>query len=369
MDRVRPVAPRLTGLKPYDPHYLASRIYLNANESPFDMPKPVRERLEGFVGAASLHRYPDPLAHELVSALAREHGVTEECVLVGNGGDELLLNILLAFGGAGRTMLDMPPTFSVYAFDALLTSTQVVSVARLPVADAPDGVGAPRFKPDVASLHTAARGGEFDVAFVTSPNNPTGECVEPDDIRALLEATDALVVVDHAYIEFADGRFDMSREVAVHKNLAVLRTFSKAYGLAGLRVGYLIASPEVVGALRAVRQPYSVNSLSAFAARAALEERAAYAVQLESLRRERERLFASLRALGVAVAPSEANYLLMRVPDAPALWQALHVRYGILVRDVSALPALAGCLRVTVGTRQENDLFLAALAALLEGGS
>jgi histidinol-phosphate aminotransferase len=185
-------------------------------------------------------------------------------------------------------------------------------------------------------------------------------------VERLLNATDALVIIDHAYIEFSDQRFDVTKMLADHKNLAVLRTFSKAYALAGMRIGYMLTSEDVTRELLKVRQPYSVDALAVCAALSVIEQQQTIDQNIQSIKDQRGYLFAALNGrLDLPVAPSEANYLLFRVPYAHQVWQQLFDDYGILVRDLSRAPGLDDCLRVTVGTPAENNEFLEALASVI----
>jgi len=361
---VRPAASHLAGLEPYDPAYLPARIYLNANENPYGLPLEVRKELAEKLGTLGLHRYPSPLAAELRAALAQRDGVAEDCVLLGNGGDELLFDLMLAYGGPGRTLLTAPPTFSVYAADARLTHTRVFEV---PLMGDAAGAQAPLpWQIDEQAVLDAVRGGGIDLVMLTSPNNPTGGCVRPGFLLELLAATDALVVVDHAYLEFANARFDMTQHLAAHDNLVILRTFSKAYALAGVRLGYLLASVPVVAELLKVRQPYSVDAFSELAGLTVLAHHGQLHATVEAIVTERARLANGLaRIHSVLAYPSEANYVLTRVPGAHEVWQRLYHDHGILVRDFSRAPLLEDCLRITVGTPQEDDALLAALGQIV----
>ena len=365
MKTVCPAAKRLENLEPYDPRYLPARIYLNANENPFGMPAAARARLLEAVEQEPLHRYPDPLAKRLRSAIAKSIGVKEEHIVLGNGGDELLFNLCLAYGGEGRTLLLTPPTFSVYATNALLTNTEVIEVPRA-CTIGPEG--AMDFSLNEKEILAQVKRSNPSIIILTSPNNPTGDCIPLKFIQELLEATNAVVLVDHAYIEFASPGYDATHLLKEHANLAILRTLSKAYGLAGLRIGYLVAGDAITREFCKVRQPYSVDTLSALAALAALDAEDDARAKIECMVSERERLVKALghKGLGLVLAPSEANYLLLKVPKAHEIWQKLYDDYGILVRDLSATPGLTNCLRVSIGTPEENDEFLAALGAILK---
>ncbi|NLG10103.1 MAG: histidinol-phosphate transaminase [Coriobacteriaceae bacterium] len=356
MRSVRSAAIHLADLEPYDPKYLPARIYLNANENPYGLPLQAQQILQRQLQAGlNYHRYPDPLAHELRSRLAFDLGVEEREVLLGNGGDEILFNIFLAYGGPGRLMLSVPPTFSVYTSDAQVSGTQIVEIARKV-----DG------SIDEAAVLARVVEGDIDIVMIASPNNPTGECARTDFLHELLDATDALIVVDQAYVEFSDSQADMSRYLSQHHNLAIVRSLSKAYALAGIRLGYLIASFEVITQMMKVRQPYSVDSFSALAGLAALEAKEQMLRNVGLMIAQRQRVQEALRAMaGVRVFASDANFLLFSVPGASVIWQQLYDRYGILVRDFSATPGLRDCLRVSIGTAEEIDEFLLALTALL----
>ena len=248
------VQPYLAGIEPYDPNFTPTRINLSANENTYPVPAGVREAIDAALAATPLNRYPDPMSNDLRDELAAWHGVTRENICVGNGGDELLYNYLLAFGGAGRTLLNCPPCFSEYAFFASLCQTEVRDVWRDPAT----------FELDQAAVLAAAP--ECNLAIVTSPNNPTGDVAPLDFVAALCDACPGMVMVDEAYVEFADDSFGAATTaqglIAGHPNLVILHTLSKAFGAAGTRLGYVIAVPEVVDVFAAIRQIYSVNVLS-----------------------------------------------------------------------------------------------------------
>ncbi len=352
MRRVRPAAPHLAAVEAYDPKYLPARAFLSANENPSDVGEGVRREISRELARVALNRYPDPLANALRDQIAEAYGLGRDRVLVGNGGDELLFDVALAWGGAGRTFLNLPPTFSVYEANAQLTGTTTASIPRR--AD---------FSVDEESVLRRVGQGDIDYVVLTSPNNPTGNATDPSLVERLLEATDALVVVDEAYGEF--GGRSVAELLSGHENLLVLRTFSKAYALAGARMGYVLGSPAVIGELTKVRQPYSVNALSQAAASVVFRNRDRFAPGIRAIVAERGRVTAELAFMdGVSPYPSDANFVMVRVPQAHRVWERLYDR-GVLVRDFSGHPMLPDCLRVSIGTRQENDMFLEALAEVL----
>jgi histidinol-phosphate aminotransferase len=397
MDRVRSATARFKDLEPYDPRYLPARVYLNANENPYGIPALARASLQEQLGQALLNRYPDPLAKQLRERLAVQHGLEPECVLLGNGGDELLFDVCLAYGGPGRKLLVAPPTFAVYDIDAILTGTELLRIERVERVESvnqsgdlgdsdirggrpqspatPDTATYPpphaarrlSFEPERQAILRHVSRGEVDIVILTSPNNPTGDCLDAEFVEQLLNASDALVLIDHAYIEFSDPSFNVQYLLGQHKNLAVLRTFSKAYALAGMRIGYLLAAPEVIRQLLKVRQPYSVDAVSALAAMAVLDAQEQVDRGIAQIVAQRRRLEEALTALPqLLLVPSQANYLLFRLPYAHEVWQRLYDEYSILLRDLSRAPGLTDCLRVSVGTAQENSQFIAALQTILE---
>ena len=348
------VQPHLRDLEPYDPNFTPTRVNLSANENTYGVPETVRAAMGAALAATPTNRYPDPMSNDLRDALAARHGVARGNVIVGNGGDELLYNLTLAFGGPGRTLVNVPPTFSEYAFFAGLSQMDVVDVWRDPET----------FQVNGEKLVEAARAATLVV--LTSPNNPTGDVVPLDLVREVCAACPGLVLVDEAYGEFAAPGTSVEPLLAEFDNLIVLHTLSKAFALAGARCGYLLAAPDVVDALAAVRQIYSVNVLTQAVALVAVERRADFAPTVETIRSERGRLGGSLgRIPGVCVWPSEGNFLLARVAGATRIRERLRDEFSILVRDFSYAPGLADCLRITVGTPEENDALVGALAALL----
>lgn len=351
--RVRPV---LADFKPYDPAFSPCEVNLSANENTHPLPASVRAAIEEALVSTPLNRYPDPLANELRDELAVRHGVGRQNIIVGNGGDEVLFNVLFAFGGQGRTLVTTPPCFEEYKIFACMNNTNVVEVWRRP-----DDYGI-----DADELVAASK--DADIVMLTSPNNPTGNLVEPALVRRLLDETDALVLLDEAYVEFADPDASLIPWIEDNPRLMVLRTLSKAFALAGMRCGYLVADPSVVDVLAGIRQIYSEDVLAQAAACAAVRARKELEPVVEDIVAERERLSRRLAELpGVTQWPSSGNFLLLRVANAAMVRARLRDDYSVLVRDFSYAPGLSDCLRVSVGTREENDRFLAAFSTILAG--
>ena len=348
VNSVRKPAPQLAGLTPYDPKYLPARAYLSANENPCDVDAEVRQKIISAIRKVPFNRYPDPLANDLRDMIAEANGLDRDQVLLGNGGDELLFDIALAWGGPGRKFLNLPPTFSVYAANARLTGTEVVDVPRRE-----------DYSIDEEAVLARVGEGDIDYVIVASPNNPTGKLANEEFLVRLLDATDALVMVDEAYFEFS--RTTMRPYLDAHKNLLILRTFSKAFSLAGVRMGYILGNVEVIREFLKVRQPYSVDAVSQAIAREVYSERQKFERGIQAIISERGRVYDALRTIpGITAYPSDSNYILFRIDGADKVWEALYAQ-GILVRDFSRSPMLENCLRVSIGTPEENDEFLHAL--------
>lgn len=343
----------LEDLVPYETQdYKNIAVKLDANESPFELPLTVREEICRALATRSFNRYPDPLARDLVERLSQHTGVPAEGILAGNGSDELILTLLLTFGTGGRVVIT-PPTFPMYEVHARIAGAKPFAVPRR------EG----NFALNVEELIAAARHPETRAVIICSPNNPTGNATSLEELKAILQNCRVLVVVDEAYQEF--GGESSLPLLKCYPHLVVLRTFSKAFGLAGLRVGYLLAHPEVVRQLKRVKQPYNLNAFSQLVARVALDHWEEYRRLIEEIKEEREKLYQELCFLpGVKAYPSEANFILFRTP-LPA--EEVHCRLvanGILIRKLGG-PGLEQCLRVTVGKRDENRLFLEKLRGAL----
>lgn len=352
MNSVRASAPQLVDVTPYDPKYLPAEAYLSANENPSDVAAEIRQEVKRELNKVQFNRYPDPLANELRDMIAEANGLDRDQVLMGNGGDELLFNIALCWGGPGRKFLNMPPTFSVYENNAQLTNTEVVNIPRRD-----------DYSIDEEAVLARVAEGDIDYVIVTSPNNPTGDLASDAFVLKLLDATDALVLVDEAYFEFSRGT--MRPYLAQHKNLLILRTFSKAFSLAGVRMGYLLGNAEVIREFLKVRQPYSVDSVSQAIARVVYRNRAKFEHGIMQIIDERTRVYQALCEIdGVTAYPSHANYILFHVEGADVVWQKLYDQ-GILVRDFSHAPLMEMCLRVSIGSPEENDRFLNALREII----
>ena len=329
-------------------------VRLNTNESPYAPPPEFVEAWLDALRAAPLNRYPDRGARELRAALAAQLGQPIERLFCANGSNEVLQTLLLTFGGAGRAAAVFEPTYALHSHIARITGTSVVAGER--TAD---------FAVDSAAARALVADHRPAVVFLCSPNNPTGTVETAGTVEALVDASSALVVVDEAYGEFADhSAVDL---VADDRPLIVSRTYSKVWSMAALRLGFCVAPPWVVEELEKVVLPYHLAVPTQLAGVLALRYGSEMDERVALLVRERERVRADLHTVdGVTVFPSGANFVLLRVHgDGHALWQRL-VDRGVLVRDFSRWPRLDECLRVTVGTPEENDAFLAALREAVE---
>ncbi|MFE3741791.1 histidinol-phosphate transaminase [Streptomyces sp. NPDC059096] len=355
-----PVRDELRGKSPYGAPQLDVPVRLNTNESPYPLPEPLVERIAERVreAARGLNRYPDRDAVELRTELAAyltrtgNHPLTVANVWAANGSNEVIQQLLQTFGGPGRTAIGFEPSYSMHGLIARGTGTGWISGPRNE-----------DFTVDVAAAREAIAAHRPDVVFITSPNNPTGTAVAADAVLALYEAAQAvrptLVVVDEAYVEFSH-RPSLLPLIEGRPLLVVSRTMSKAFGAAGLRLGYLAAHPAVVDAVQLVRLPYHLSAVAQATALAALEHTDTLLGYVETLKAERDRLVTELRNLGFDVTDSDANFVQFgRFEDSHTAWRQILDR-GVLIRD-NGVP---GWLRVTAGTPSENDAFLDAVRDL-----
>lgn len=352
----RLLRPDLRGRRPYGAPQLDVSIRLNTNENSYPLPREVADSIAAAVAEAvpHLNRYPDRDAVALRTALADYlgHDLTVEWVWAANGSNEILQQLLQAFGGPDRIALGFTPSYSMHPILAAATGT-----------DWRDGGRDDDFTITVDHVVAEIDRHRPDVVFLCSPNNPTGTALDPAVIAAAVERSDGLVVVDEAYAEFARTGTASALELLPGRDrLVVTRTMSKAFGLAGARLGYLAADPQVVEAVQLVRLPYHLSTLTQVAAVAALRHRESLLANVTAIRHQRDRIVAELAGMGLTVAPSDANFVLFGgLADSSDVWRSL-VDRGVLIRDVG----IPGWLRVTAGTPGETDAFLAALATVLK---
>lgn len=363
LDRLNrlPLREDLRGLTPYGAPQLDVPVLLNVNENTHGLPEDVRRAIVEAVdhAVAGLNRYPDREFTELRERLAAYlgHGLTAENIWAGNGSNEVLQQLFQAFGGPGRTAMSFPPTYSMYPLLASGTGTRYVS-----------GVRSEDFLLTAGSAAEQVREQAPNIVLLCTPNNPTGTALPLDVVEAVYEAGEAsrtIVIVDEAYGEFFNaGTPSALTLLPGRERLIVSRTMSKAFALAGARVGYLAAAPEITDALRLVRLPYHLSAITQAAANAALAHADALLANVEAIKIQRDRLVAELESLGLKPAPSDANFVFFGGLENPrAVWEGL-LEAGVLVRDIG----IPGHLRVTAGTEEETTAFLSRLRELLAAG-
>jgi histidinol-phosphate aminotransferase len=355
---VLPLREELRGIEPYGAPQLDLPVLLNVNENPYPPSETVVTDVATAVAEATrtLNRYPDREFAALRQRLADYlgHGVTPAQVWAANGSNEVMLHLLQAFGGPGRTALSFAPTYSMYPEYARDTNTRWVTGRR-----------ADDFALDLDEARASITREQPSVVLLPSPNNPTGTALPPRHVTALCEATaevGGVVVIDEAYAEFRrEGTPSALEVLPSHANLVVTRTMSKAFALAGARLGYLAASPEICDALRVVRLPYHLSSVTQAVALAALRHADELLGKVDLLRQGRDDTVAWLRECGLTVADTDANFALFGVlPDRRAVWRGL-VDRGVLIRETGP----EGWLRVSIGTPDEMAAFRAALLEVL----
>lgn len=347
-DIVRLIKPQIRKLAAYHIDETPCRIKLDAMENPFSLPALVQREIAKAIKSASINRYPDPSGTELKKAIARLWGMKPANMILGNGSDELIQAILLAFGGP--TLIPVP-TFAMYGITSQALSQAVVTV---PLDN--------NFDLDADLLLRRAKESKAKVIFLACPNNPTGNRFSDKAVRKVLDRADAAVVLDEAYFSFSGKSY--LPLLQKYPNMIVLRTLSKI-GFAGLRIGVLAASPEIVAELNKIRLPYNINTLSQVAAVTALKHTNVIERQISLLISERENLYNALAQMkSVTAYPSATNFILFRTTtDATAVYGKLK-KAGILIKNLNKPGPLKNCLRVTIGTLEENREFIKALKKL-----
>jgi histidinol-phosphate aminotransferase len=346
------IRPAVRALAPYHLDRVDVPVKLDQNENTFGVPGSMLEEILEAVRRAPLNRYPAPSQAEIGEALSRTSGWPKEGILAGNGSDDMVHALAVAFLEPGRKALAPQPSFFAYGYAAKLAGAEAVEVPLSGMLY------------DVEALLDAVEEHQPAVVFLCSPNNPTGSALELSEVEEIAERAPGIVALDEAYWEFA-GENALAL-LPRHANLVLLRTFSKALALAGLRLGYLLAAPELAAEVRKTQQPYPVNRISIEAARVAAAHDGLVQERVREIRRERDILFEKMKAAGIEVFPSKANFLLFRTRlGARRTFEGLRDR-GVLVRDVSRHPLLPEMLRVSIGTRAENEAFHRALEEILE---
>ena len=340
--------PEVLALHAYQVPSSTGMVKLDAMENPYALPPTVRDEIAQLVADAAINRYPDAGAHSLKEKIRSVTGLPLGMdVLLGNGSDEIIQLLAMALAKPGATLMSVEPSFVMYKMIAAFVGMNYVAV---PLTE--------DFALDLPAMLNAMRQHRPALIFLAYPNNPSGNLFDADAITQIIEAAPGLVVVDEAYYAFADASFIPL--LARYSNLLVMRTFSKL-GMAGLRLGFLAGSTAWLEQLEKLRLPYNVGVLTQLVAEKLLQHHAVLLQQAEQIKQDREKLYERLLDTpGVVVYPSAANFILFRVSQAAKVFEDLKQR-GVLIKKLhGAHPALSGCLRVTVGTPQENELFLRA---------
>lgn len=356
MRRTLPLRLELSGVLPYGAPQLDVPVQLNVNENPYGPSQQIVDDIVAAVAAVAggLNRYPDREANPLRADLAHYlgHGLDSSRVWAANGSNEVMQQLLQAFGGPGHTALSFAPTYSMYPEYARDTSTRWVTASRTSA-----------FEIDLDEGLDVIHRERPEVVFIASPNNPTGTAVEADTLKALCDAAPGVVVVDEAYAEFRrSGTPSALALLDDYPHLAVTRTMSKAFALAGGRLGYVASSPELIDALRVVRLPYHLSAVTQAVARVALAHRDELLARVDEIRERRDATVSWLRNRGLTAADTDANFVLFGTfSDSHAVWQGLLDR-GVLIRETGPV----GWLRVSIGTAGQMSAFEEALTAVLQ---
>jgi histidinol-phosphate aminotransferase len=339
-------------LRPYEP-----RIKLNQNESPYDVPDEIKHRIAQRLEGRPWNRYPPFVARNFIGAVSEATGWPADGILVANGSNELIQAVLSVTVGAGTHVVVPEPTFTLYR---LMTEVNAGTVVSVPLTD--------ELRFDVDAVVRRARETDAAVVVLCTPNNPTGGWLARDEILRIHDQTGAIVLLDQAYVEF--GGYDATELLEGRPRLVVLRTFSKAMALAGLRAGYMLAHPALADEVHKAKLPYNINFFTEVAAAEVLRARELLAPNVERIRAQRDRLLRELAEVpGIRAYDSGANFVLFRVVSPSIthtrVFERLLEEHGILVRDVSKYPMLDGCLRVNAGTPDETGAFLDALRTIM----
>ncbi|MFP4687227.1 MAG: histidinol-phosphate transaminase [bacterium] len=328
--------PSIAARSGYNARHPEAEIILDANENPYDLAPELKEKIFTRLKKIPFNRYPEANSHALRRLAAGYLGVDEDYIVIGNGSDELINYLISACVDPGDRVVFPEPSFSMYRILAETHHAEVVTTSLGDNWEITD------------ELIEISR--EASLVFLGYPNNPTGNCFDPEKINELRRQTEGLVILDEAYSEFTGESW--VEEVASGEPLVVLRTLSKAFGLAGIRTGFLIAPPPIVKGISTVKLPYNLNRLSQVTAEEALKNKGQILDKIETIINEREKLFEILENRGLAPYPTQANFILFKPPDAGLVYRKLLER-GIRIRQFSD-PLLSDCLRITVGTPAEN---------------
>ena len=326
---------------------------MNTNETPYPPPERLVEEVAEQLKNVALNRYPDRDANDLFDAISRHVSWPREGLWVANGSNEVFMHLFLCFGGRDRSTLLFEPTYSLHSLIPRIGNTRVLQLDR-----SPDGTIALD-----AALETMERESP-EIVIVCSPNNPTGMCEPLAITTELLAAAPGIVVVDEAYIEFTDESKSVRPLLDEHENLVLVKTFSKAWRLAGVRIGYMLAAPALIEELSRVRLPYHLSAITQLVGVAAIRHAEETLELVKAIATERDRISEGLEKAGLVHYPSDANFVLFEVDGPDRVWKELLDR-GVLVRNYQGNGWLSRCLRVTAGLPDETDAFLDALAEVV----
>lgn len=349
------VRPDLAGSQPYVSPQLPAAYRLNTNESPYPPPSSLVEEVADELRSLTLNRYPDRDASGLFDAISKHVDWPREGLWVANGSNEVFLHLFLAFGGPERTSLTFEPTYSLHTLIPRIAGTRTLQLQRK--AD---------FEIDLDEAVDVIERAQPEIVIVCSPNNPTGDTASLSLVEALLDEAPGLVIVDEAYAEFASPEESVRPLLDAHENLVLTKSFSKAWRLAGARIGYMLAAPSLVAELARVRLPYHLSAVTQIIGEAALRHADETLKLAQAIAEERDHMAVELQAMGIKTFPSRANFVLFEVDDPETAWTALFDR-GILVRRYLGAAGLERCLRVTAGLPEESHAFLDALKQILDG--
>ena len=354
VDLAKLIKENVRSLKPYAVENIQSEIKLHANESPFPPSKELYELFITSLKKFQLNRYPDPDSKNLKQSIAKRLGTQTEQLVIGNGSDEIILLLLQVFCNEGDTIIIPDPTFAMYA---IISQSLGVKTINVPLNS--------EWDINASQILETAEKNNSRLIFLSYPNNPTGNCFSETEVRTVIEEFNGIVVMDEAYYDFSKKSFVW--EIKKHNNIVVLRSFSKI-GLAAMRVGFGVADSLIIQEINKVRLPYNSNMLSQNFAEHLINNFEQVQTQINHILDERNRLTAELKNVElITVFPSDANFFLFQT-DYPADELFYHLLYnGILVRNLSSHPKLNNCLRVTIGSKSENDRFLSEVKNYLGG--
>ncbi len=351
------ITDKIAKLKEYTPQSNSCKIILDANENPYSLPQIVVDKIHKGVDELNFNRYPDPMADNTVEAFCRKFGTDKRCVTVGNGSDELISVIISGFLSPDDTMIVVVPDFSMYDFYGGLVGANIIRYVK-----------SGDFSIDFDELSTLAAEKLARMVIFSNPCNPTGKVYSRDDILEFASKTDALIIVDEAYMEFSSVNCSVLDKAESLENVIVLKTLSKAFGLASMRCGFAVSNPEISSALKKIKSPYNVNSLTQAAAAAALENADELLKITEIIKNKRDRISECMKEIAktvdITVYPSDTNFVLVKVGEkayvggAKAIFDALCEK-GIRVR------LMGEYLRISAGTETETDEFITAIKSIM----